>query len=73
MEYKNRLIEKKKRLDELKVTVDIYKYTELTKEKKAKEQDLKERLQFRLMALEEQGLDAKIDILQELIRVLKKK
>jgi hypothetical protein len=67
-----RLKEKQAKNKELGILISLH--TEgITTEMKAKEQELRDRLDYRLMELEEAGLDAKIKIKQELLAMLHKR
>lgn len=65
------LQEKQKKIAELSRVIEIYLNTNLSPTQLSKATDLRNRLEFRLRELEEQGMDEKIEIMEELIATLK--
>ena len=66
---------KKQELKELAAKISVYS-TNVTVQKKAKERELKDRLDFRMQELQkeyrEKSLDLKIKVFKELLKELKK-
>lgn len=67
-----RIIAKRNRLYDIHASIAVYGMNGLTYAQKAKGNELEDRLQFRIQEAEEKLLDDKIDIYQELLRILKK-
>lgn len=63
--------EKQKKIQELSRVIEIYLNTNLSPTQLSKAVDLRNRLEFRLKELEEQGMDEKIAIMEELVSTLK--
>ncbi|MDA3815254.1 MAG: hypothetical protein PF549_02715 [Patescibacteria group bacterium] len=63
--------EKQKKIKELSDSIEIYLCTDLSSKQISKATDLRNRLEFRLKELERQGMDEKIEIMEELLNVLK--
>ncbi len=64
----NKLKEKKQQLEATLAAINVH--TKVTPQQAAKIDELKQRLQFRLMKLEEQGLDEKISIFNQVLKAL---
>ena len=67
-----RISAKRDKLYGIHASIAVYGMGGLTLEQKAKGRELEDRLQFRILQAEEQLLNDKISIYQELLNVLKK-
>lgn len=66
-----RIIEKRNKLIEIHGVLSIYLAQELSFKQKAKATELQDRLEFRVKQYEEKLLDEKIDIYQQVLKIVK--